>query len=554
MVMSDESTSGIEVPALGARTLCEAFQLTAAADAERTALRTVGDEQRLSYAQWAAQVERVAGGLAQLGVRRGDTVALMTTNRPEFFIADMAALHLGATPFSIYNSSSPEQIEYLFGNAGNKLVIAERQFVETIKAANPHLTILVLDDGLPEADFPEFEATWRAVEPEDLATLIYTSGTTGPPKGVQLSHANLMSTVNQWAGAGLFEVHGRAVSYLPLAHIADRFIHYYRAMAAGSSITCVPDATQIVAALGEVRPTGWMSVPRLWEKIKAALEGKGITDPSVLPAEMKAGIRAQLGLDQLVWGASGAAPIPPSVLDFFMGLGIPVLEGWAMSETACAGVVNPIGAPRLGTIGKPLPGIETSVADDGEFLVRGPSIMAGYRNDPQKTAEAIDAEGWLHTGDVVTVDDDGYVTIVDRKKELIITAGGKNISPANVEQALKASSPLIGQACVIGDNRPYLVGLLVLDPDGSAAHAAAHGLPDASAAALSVDPRVLELVAAAVEEANAHLSRVEQIKRFRILGEDWLPDGDVLTPTSKLKRRGVNARYADVIEELYTKE
>ena len=540
-----------DLPALGAATLCEAFQLTVQHNADSMGLRTPGNDQALTYGDWAAKVERVAGGLAQFGLRRGDTLALMTTNRPEFFIADMAALHLGATPFSIYNSSSPEQIEYLFGNAGNKIVIAEHQFIETIKAANPNLQVIVLEDGLPEADFPEFEATWRAVEPTDLATLIYTSGTTGPPKGVQLSHANLMSSMNGWAEAGFLPGPGRRVSYLPLAHIADRLLHYNMSVVEGSSITCVADPTQILAALVDTRPTGWMSVPRLWEKIKAALEGKGITDPSALSEETKAGIRAQLGLDQLRWGASGAAPIPPSVLEYFMALGLPVLEGWAMSETACAGTVNPQDAPRLGTIGKPIGGVEVKVADDGELLVRGPWLMVGYRNDPEKTAEAINSNGWLHTGDVVTIDDDGYITIVDRKKELIISAGGKNMSPANIEQKLKASHALIGQACCIGDARPYNVALLVLDPDASAAYAAARGLDDASPAALSQNADVLAQIALAVEEANSHLSRVEQIKKFKVLGEDWLPDSDILTPTSKLKRRGVNERYADEIEALY---
>jgi long-subunit acyl-CoA synthetase (AMP-forming) len=222
-----------------------------------------------------------------------------------------------------------------------------------------------------------------------------------------------------------------------------------------------------------------------------------------------------------------------------------------MSETACAGTVNPQGAPRVGTIGKPIGGVEVKVADDGELLVRGPWLMAGYRNDPEKTAEAINAEGWLHTGDVVTIDDDGYIKIVDRKKELIISAGGKNMSPANIEQKLKASHALIGQACCIGDARPYNVALLVLDPDASAAYAAAQGLDDSSPGALSANPEVQALIALAVEEANSQLSRVEQIKKFKILGEDWLPDSDILTPTSKLKRRGVNDRYADLIEALY---
>jgi long-subunit acyl-CoA synthetase (AMP-forming) len=360
-----------------------------------------------------------------------------------------------------------------------------------------------------------------------------------------------MASMRGWAEAGFLPGPGRRVSYLPLAHIADRLLHYNMSVVEGSSITCVVDATQILAALVDTRPTGWMSVPRLWEKIKAGLESKGITDPAALDEDTRTAIRGQLGLDQLRWGASGAAPIPPSVLEYFMALGLPVLEGWAMSETACAGTVNPQDAPRLGTIGKPIGGVEVKVADDGELLVRGAWLMTGYRNDPEKTAEAINPEGWLHTGDVVTIDDDGYIKIVDRKKELIISAGGKNMSPANIEQKLKASHALIGQACCIGDARPYNVALLVLDPDASAAFAAAHGLDDASPATLSQNAEVQAQIALAVEEANSHLSRVEQIKKFRVLGEDWVPDSDILTPTSKLKRRGVNERYADVIEALY---
>ena len=541
--------STARVPALNASTLCEAFQLTAREFADSPALRTPGDEQSLTWSEYAAKVELVAGGLAQLGIGPGDTVALMMTNRPEFAIADMAVLHLGATPFSIYNSSAPEQIAYLFGNAGNRFVIAERQFVDVITAFGADVDVIVLEEGLPEADHPDFESAWRAVDPDTVATLIYTSGTTGPPKGVQLTHANLIASLHAWED--YLDPAGRLVSYLPLAHIADRFLHYYWAVGTGSSITFVNDPTQLLAGLVDAKPTGCLLVPRIWEKIKASLEAKGVTDPSALPEEMRAGIVAQLGFDQAKWAGSGAAPIPPAVLEYFVALGIPILEGWAMSETGCAGIVNPIGGLRVGTVGKPLPTIETKVADDGELLVRGPSIMTGYRNDPEKTAEAIDSEGWLHTGDIVTVDDDGYVKIVDRKKELIISAGGKNMSPANIEQTLKASHALIGQACCIGDARPYNVALLVLDPDASAAYAAANGLDDASPAALAQNADVRTLIRAAVEEANSHLSRVEQIKKYKILDEDWLPDSDLLTPTSKLKRRGVNERYAGVIEDLY---
>jgi len=538
----EERTADFEkAPGMAGASLCEAFRITAERFADQPALRTPGDAQTLTWADYAQRVQRIAGGLAKLGVGRGDTVGMMLLNRPEFHIVDTAALHLGATPFSVYNSSAPEQIEYLFSNADNRIVITEQKFADTIRAVDaPEVEhIIVLEDGLPEADHPDFEATWRAVEPTDIATLIYTSGTTGPPKGVQLTHANLMFALNAWEPVIAMRPGGRVVSYLPCAHLADRFLAHYWAIATGSTITSVDNPADVLAGLVDARPTGWLAVPRIWEKIKAALEAKGITDPSALSDEQRAGARAQLGLDQADWVGSGAAPIPPAVLEYFIALGLPALEGWAMSETSCVGTVNPPGDMRVGTVGKAAPGLELKLADDGELLLRGPNVMLGYRKDPEKTAEAIDPDGWLHTGDVATIDEDGYVRIVDRKKELIINAAGKNMSPANIEQHLKASSPLIGQACAIGDMRPYNVALLVLDPD--------------AAAGRSVDePALQEEIAAAVEQANSHLSRVEQIKRFTVLPNDWLPDSEELTPTMKLKRRGIVTKYADEIEALYS--
>ena len=538
-------------PGFDAATLCEAFQVTARTYPDSPALRTVGDTDPISWAQYAARVERIAGGLAARGVRRGDNVGLMLVNRPEFHLLDVALLHLGATPFSIYNTSSPEQIEYLFANAENRLVVTERRFADTIRAVGAGVEVVVIeDDGLPDGDHPDFEATWRAVQPDDIATLIYTSGTTGPPKGVQLSHRNLMATLSGIQHVVPVRPAGRLVSYLPCAHVADRTVAHYLGIASGSSITDIDDPKAVFAGLADARPTSWLAVPRIWEKLKAALEAKGLTDPAALPEDARAATRVGLGLDQADWVLSGAAPIAPETLEYLLALGLPVVEGWAMSETACAGTINPVDAMRVGTVGKPMGGVEVKLAEDGELLVRGANIMVGYRNDPERTAEAIDPDGWLLTGDIAEIDADGYVKIVDRKKELIINAGGKNMSPANIEQKLKSASPLIGQACVIGDGRAYNVALLVLDPDGAAAHAKAHGL-DLTPAALATDPGTLELIGVAVEAANARMSRVEQIKRFTVLGVDWLPDGDELTPTMKLKRRVVATKYAVEIEALY---
>jgi long-subunit acyl-CoA synthetase (AMP-forming) len=550
MSVTQAQTQGERSPALDTATLCEAFQMTAKLYADSPALRTVGDPNPITWAQYAARVERIAGGLAARGIGHGDTVGLMLANRPEFHLLDVALLHLGATPFSIYNTSSPEQIEYLFANAENRLVLTERRFADTVRAVAGSVEVVVIEDGLPDGDHPDFDAAWRAVQPDDIATLIYTSGTTGPPKGVQLSHRNLLATLNGIGHIVPVRPAGRLISYLPCAHVADRTVSHYLGMVSGASITDVDDPKAVFAGLADARPTSWLAVPRIWEKLKAGLEAKGLTDPAALPAEARAATRAQLGLDRADWLLSGAAPIAPETLEYFLALGLPVVEGWAMSETACAGTINPVEAMRVGTVGRAMGGVEVKLAEDGELLVRGANIMVGYRKDPERTAETIDPDGWLLTGDIAEIDADGYVKIVDRKKELIINAAGKNMSPANIEQKLKAASPLIGQVCVIGDGRPYNVALLVLDPDGCAGYAKAHGL-DPAPAVLATDPGTLEVIGAAVEAANARMSRVEQIKRFTVLGVDWLPDGDELTPTMKLKRRVVASKYAEEIEALY---
>lgn len=548
---------------LAVASLCEAFQNTVARTPDAVALRTPGGATEITWREYGERVERIAGGLAALGVKPGDTVGIMLVNRPEFALVDNAALHLGATPFSIYNTSSPEQISYLFGNAGNTICVTEQAFLEQVRSADSGVeTFISVDggegaislaelEGTPAPEGFDFEASWRAVGPDDVITLIYTSGTTGPPKGVELTHGGILAQLAMTSAALPPQAGDRSTSYLPSAHIADRWASHYTGMTFGPTMTYVPDPKAVVGALGEVKPTVWGAVPRVWEKIKAALEANGITDPSVLPEETKAGVRGLIGLDEMRWSVSGAAPIAPEVLEYFGALGITIAELWGMSELSCCATVNPLDDIRVGTVGKALPGVELKLAEDGELLVRAATVMKGYRNEPQKTAETIDSDGFLHTGDIATIDDDGYVRIVDRKKELIINAAGKNMSPANIEQVVKASHALIGQAVVIGDARPYNVALLVLDPDVCAAYAEKAGLPDGSATALADDPGVQAVIAQAIEEANARLSRVEQIKKYRILATDWLPGGDELTPTMKLKRKPIGAKYADVIEELY---
>jgi long-subunit acyl-CoA synthetase (AMP-forming) len=355
----------------------------------------------------------------------------------------------------------------------------------------------------------------------------------------------------------------------------------------GTQITVVPDARQIAAALADCRPTIWASVPRVWEKLKAGILAAVAAEPdetrrqglrwalgvaarkaeadmsgSQLPTELAAEyakadevvlspLRAKLGLDRLRWAVSGAAPIPKEVLAFFSGLGVPICEVWGMSELSCVATVVSPAEHRLGTVGRLLPGMEGRIAEDGEFLVRGPLVMRGYRGEPAKTAEAIDGNGWLHTGDVMTVDGDGYFTVVDRKKELIINAAGKNMSPAHIENVVRAVCPLIGGIATIGDGRPYNTALAVLDPDAAAAYAARHGLSDASAGALAADADVAGQIKAGIAEGNARLSRTEQIKRFRLLPVFWEPGGDELTLTSKLRRKPIAQKYAAEIDALY---
>jgi long-chain acyl-CoA synthetase len=558
-------------PGLEAATLCEAFQRSASEMADEVALRTLGDATSITWREYAQRVRDLAAGLAGLGVERGDTVALMLTNRPEYHLVDVAAMHLGAVAFSVYNTSSPEQIEYLLGDAGNRVLVTEAAFLDRVQAAQPrcpaleHVVVVDALDELAAGGDPgfDFDAAWRAVSPDDLVTLIYTSGTTGPPKGVQLTHANVMA---QWRAIHAVmprPAGGRVVSYLPAAHVADRVITHYAALLYGTQLTDCPDPREVIAHLPDVRPTLWGAVPRIWEKLKAALEAgmddatraavDAARDGRATPADEQVlgRLREQLGLDAAEHHIVGAAPTPPDVLEFFSSLGMNVCELWGMSETCGVATLNPADRVRIGTVGPPLPTVELRLADDGEVLVRGPMCTSGYRDMPDKTAELRDGDGWLHTGDIGELDADGYLRIVDRKKELIINAAGKNMSPANIESALKSASPLIGQACVIGDRRPYNVALLVLDPDALPVFAAAHDLDAEALGSLGAAETLIAAVADAVAGANARLSRVEQIKKFKILDEDWLPGGDELTPTMKLKRKPIAEKYGDEIEALY---
>jgi len=580
-------------------TLCEAFQVTVARYPQQVALRTPGGAVTLTWREYADRVREIAAGLARLGVGRGDTVALMMTNRPEFHVVDTAAFHLGAVPFSIYNTFAPEQITHVLSNAGSRVAVSEEQFARRLLAARDGTAVehVVCVDGKPDGTVTleevvaggdrafGFEACWRAVQPGDVLTLIYTSGTTGPPKGVEITHAQVLADLTALNQVMQSSAGDRGISCLPMAHIAERLFAHYGAMLAAGQATAVADYKDVPSALLDVRPTIFGGVPRIWEKLKAGIEAIVAYEPDrakhqamqqafdiarqharaaqagPVPAELAeayrqadaqvlAKIRSALGLDQVRIAGSGGAPIAPEILEFMLALGIPVAEMWGMSE-CLVGTVNPPGAIQIGTVGKPLPGMELKLAGDGELLIRGPTVMKGYHNDPAKTAEAIDPDGWLHTGDIATIDNDGYVRIIDRKKELIINAAGKNMSPANIENSVLAASPLIAQVVAIGDRRPYVVALIVLDPDAAAAFAAHHGASDTTAAALAAHPAIHAAVDTAVNAGNGKLSRVEQIKHFTILPAFWEPGGDEITPTMKLKRRLIAAKYAEVIDAMY---
>jgi long-chain acyl-CoA synthetase len=586
----------------GPTTMCEAFQRSAAIAPDAVALRTPGDTQTLTWRDYAAEVRRAAAGLAGIGVRRGDTVSLMMANRIEFYPLEVGAQHLGATSFSVYNTLPAEQLTYLFDNAGTKVVICEEQYVDRIRASGATLEHIVCIDGAPDAtmsldelyaagsDEFDFEATWRAVQPSDVITLIYTSGTTGDPKGVEMTHTNLLFEADALGAVLDVRSDDRTTSYLPSAHIADRLMGLYNQEWYGLQVTVVSDVREIAAALADARPTVWAAVPRVWEKLKAAVEfavaheqdemkrqalqwalsvaakraGALVADeplPDDLATEwaradelVLSKLREKLGLDQLRWAVSGAAPIPRETLAFFAGIGIPIAEVWGMSELSCVASVSHPNEARLGSVGKLLPGLESKIADDGEYLVRGPLVMKGYRKEPAKTAEAVDADGWLHTGDILDEDPDGFLRIIDRKKELIINAAGKNMSPSNIENTVKAACPMIGVMLAIGDGRPYNTALLVFDADSVGPYAERHGIADASPEALAAHPEVLAQISAGVAEGNAKLSRVEQIKRFRVLPTLWEPGGDEITQTMKLKRRPIMAKYAAEIDDLYATE
>jgi long-chain acyl-CoA synthetase len=602
--------SAIEA-AIEGKTLCSVFADTVArlGDAEAIVDRTASSEYRgLSWNQYRARVKDVALGLAALGFRPRQFGVIMARNRTEHAIADLGILHAGLTPVSLYNTLAPEQIAYIANHCEARVAVVENAaFLAKLQAVRdqlPSLERVVLLEGASDdpwvlrwdallalgaeagaRDPRAFDGLWQGVRPDDTVTLIYTSGTTGPPKGVIDTHRAALWVLEAAGSVVPTSEADRVISYLPLAHAADRFLNHYASVTSGHTVVFCPEVSQILQAMVEVRPTVFGGVPRIWEKLHAGLTSAITKEPDEqrrrmvlgaielarkvvaleqrgepVPAELRqqraavepifAAIRARIGLDRVRHTVTGAAPTPREVLEFFHAIGVPISEVWGMSELAVVGTRNPPDRIKIGSIGTALPGVECRIAPDGELQVRGGLVMTGYYKDPDKTAETIDPEGWLATGDIATIDADGYLTIVDRKKELIITAGGKNISPANLESLLKAH-PLIGQACVIGDNRAYLTALIVLDGQVAPAWAAAHGLAGASIAELAAHPEVAADVARAVAAVNDRVSRVESLRRWTILPTEWTAESEELTPTLKLKRRVITDKYVREIAAMY---
>ncbi len=579
------------------------------------AVKIGGEWLTSSWADFDSQVHQAARAMIALGVPAGGTVGILGFNRPEWTLSYMGAMAAGAVPVGIYQTCSPNQVGYVASHAEMRVLVVENQEqwhkvsstqgnVRRVRDDLPALEHVVMMEGgeeLPddsqvltwdafmarglessgEADDATLDERTAAIRPDQLATLIYTSGTTGTPKGVMLSHSNLVETARICDRLHGLGPDNRTLSYLPLAHIAEQMISIHLAIYSGVTVYYAESFDRLAENLREVEPTIIFGVPRVWERIHAAVTDKLETAPALRrrlalwtldvggrsAARRRSGkpvsgalafqervanrlvlskIRARLGLTQIVLAVSGAAPIRREVLDFFAAIGIAIYEVYGLSETSGPGTWNHAGACKLGTVGPVLPEAEVDLAGDGEVLLRGPNVFQGYFKSPEDTAEAIDDDGWFHTGDLGQLDDEGFLTITGRKKELIITSGGKNIAPVGIEAALKRIE-LVGEAVVIGDARKYLTALLTLEDEAAERFAAEHG----TSGPPHDDPRLLDEIRRGVDRVNATFARVEWIRKFEVLPRGFsVADGE-LTPTLKLRRREIAENWSEVIEGMY---
>ncbi|WP_434599251.1 AMP-dependent synthetase/ligase [Streptomyces sp. A5-4] len=561
----------------------------------------------LTWGEVRRKTAVLAAGYAALGVRRGEQVLMMMGNRPEHWLTDLALTHLGAIPVTVYGTAAPEQIAHIarHGRArfavveglrevelwepmlADRSVPLERLVVVEAAAAGTHRTygsLHATGSRLHHAD--GFEKGWRETRADDVLTVVYTSGTTGDPKGVPITHR--MVVRNGLALDRVVELpdHVDHICYLPFAHVAERMLGIYLPVFRASHVHLCTDPAAVAATARELRPAQFFGVPRVWEKLAASVRAA----LSSLPAERRAVIEAAAGtarehvayrergerppadldaaylrakaeildpllalagFDRLRWTASASAPMPQDVVRFWAGFGVVIMDAWGLTETVGVCTANGPSAFRLGSVGRPLEGLELRIARDGEILVRGDTVFDGYLRADGSVEGALDADGWFATGDIGRIDEDGYLWLTDRKKEMIITSSGKNVSPALVENALKEHS-LIGQALAHGDGRSYLVALLVLDAETAPAWAAGQGIEsEGDLAALAGHPAVRAEIDRAVVAVNARLNRTEQIKRYRLLSREWGPETGELTPSLKMRRRVIRDRYADDIEGLY---
>ncbi len=579
------------------RTISRAAARAAERFGDETAVKYKHDGEWVerSFAEVGEIVDELALGLVGLGVEPGDRVSLLANTRPEWTYASLAISRLGAVVVPIYPTNSPEECEWVAGNSQSRVVICEDAEqvakIEQVRAGLEHLEhVVVIDAGSGDVsvdelrergrggDLSELERRCEAVSSEDPYTIIYTSGTTGPPKGVVLSHGNCSSV--GWMVEEIHFINEGDLSYLylPLAHAFALTVQLASFDVGTGIVYWGGDPLQIIPELMEVKATYVPSVPRIFEKLYALalsmaeseeqlrgavevgvkvrqLRARGEDVPEELSAAYDRAEEALYGKVRPLFGGkldkavSGAAPISSEILEFFYACGVPVLEGWGMTETTACGVVNTLDALKFGTVGRAMPGVELKIADDGEIMIKGPNVFREYWRNPEATRDTFTEDGWLLTGDLGSLDDDGFLTITGRKKEIIITAGGKNLTPSNIENDLKQSR-WVSHAVMYGDRRPYPVALITLDAEEMGPWARERGLPEDMASLVESD-EVRQLVKDVLDRANAKYAKVEQVKKFALLDHDLTQENGELTPTLKLKRNVVNEKYADVFEGLY---
>jgi long-chain acyl-CoA synthetase len=568
-----------------------------------------GEWASYTWSQYRSIIHDVAAGLQTLGVGVGEFVAVMAANRPEHTISDYAAIHTGATAVTIYSTLAANEIQYIADNNGATVAILENldymKRWEAIRSELPNLRYVVLMSGAENYDTADWVLSWdelitrgkqrlsedpesvtrsaAALRPDSLATLIYTSGTTGTPKGVMISHENVVWTAETLRRAANLQLSGeRMVSYLPLAHIAERLATHYMCTYIGAEVWFCPNLGSVLEYIQAAKPTIFFGVPRVYEKFHARLvvgfdEAEGIQGKllhmaldsnkkrvqaekegkkgpmlaGVLDSVVLSKVRTRLGMEDVRIAITAAAPIYPELVEFFHTIGIPLFELYGMSETTGPATTNLPGANKFGSVGPALPGVEVAIADDGEVLMRGGVITQGYYKLPEATEETYAANGWLHSGDLGKVDEDGFLWIVGRKKDIIITAAGKNIAPALMETML-GNHPLISKAAMVGDRRKFLSIVIALDHEEAPGWAAANGVAYDDLASFSALPEVVAEIERAIEEANSKVARVEQIKKWIIVPDEWSPETGEMTASLKLKRNVVLDNYAADIEALYT--